>query len=126
MTDTAKPYRVLWSEVLLVAINDALREPRRLPPVFSDYSLAREGALSAAEIRRAWSAVKLGWKRDVRDIKACRAYFGSADFREICNLAGLDPDAVRERIVKQIRMKPLGALIRASGRADVKHAEAPA
>lgn len=70
----------LWQRVLSVAVNEAL---------------TGEGILGPREQR-------------IREIEAARRYFTrfSRDFNEVCSLAGLDPEAVRERMVKQLATAP--------------------
>lgn len=63
------PERRLWLTVLLTAVNEALREQR----------------LSASDLERYQSA---NW------IKG-----NSSDFREVCELAGINPDALREKFI---------------------------
>lgn len=71
--------RQLWCAVLAVAISDATRPRPPLPvnPTDAQQRLHRN---------------KLNqWESD-------RAYLGSRDFREVCWLAGLDPEAVESRV----------------------------
>lgn len=70
----------LWQRVLTVAINEAF---------------TGEGILGSREHR-------------IREITAARRYVTqyNRDFNEVCSLAGLDPDAVRERMAKQLATAP--------------------
>ena len=69
--------RQLWCSVLLLAIEDA-RAMRPKMPSESDGD----------------------WQRRVNTFHISRRYIGSRGFREVCHLAGMDPDATAERVQK--------------------------
>ncbi|MBB4955519.1 hypothetical protein H4S14_003530 [Agrobacterium vitis] len=76
----------LWRAVLLSAIDEALRGPSMSTAMLTDKSVTYR----------------------IRCIKEARDYVirPNKDFNMVCSLAGLDPDAARERIAKQIAAAP--------------------
>ena len=86
------PEQTLWSEVLYLAVIDALE------------GMTICGGTANPDTRS-------------RQTEAARRYFTqpSADFAMVCNMAGLDPVAVREHITRQISTAPTPAEIAARG-----------
>ena len=74
-------FRQLWAQVLLVAIDDAIKGPAR------------------GHMTRTQRLIHIHQARDYLT-KANR------DFIEVCSLAGLEPEAVRERAVALIEQAP--------------------
>lgn len=77
------PERELWAEVLLLAVEDALHGVPSINGTPRDQRISRT--------------------------KSARSYFSSptSDFPAVCHLAGVDPDAVRDRLKPMIQSAPI-------------------